>query len=296
MILRNALRLRGSLDLSKYHNINSITSSLLHRQRFDRQASTYSDDKTTHFGFKNVGEKEKKEAVLSVFHSVADSYDLMNDAMSLGIHRVWKDAFMKKLDPGPNTKLLDVAGGTGDISFRFLDYVGKEAVNKDDGASVTVFDINASMLKVGEARASELGHTKGISFVQGDAQELPFEDNTFDCYTIAFGIRNVVKIDEALKEAHRVLKPGGRFMCLEFSKVKPQELESLYDLYSFQVIPPMGKILAGDWDSYQYLVESIRKFPDQDTFAEMIREAGFSFVTYEDYTFGVAAVHSGFKL
>eukprot|EP00088_Acartia_fossae_P011461 TRINITY_DN1582_c0_g1_i12.p1 TRINITY_DN1582_c0_g1~~TRINITY_DN1582_c0_g1_i12.p1 ORF type:complete len:297 (+),score=15.94 TRINITY_DN1582_c0_g1_i12:31-921(+) len=296
MILRNALRLRGSLDLSKYHNINSITSSLLHRQRFDRQASTYSDDKTTHFGFKNVGEKEKKEAVLSVFHSVADSYDLMNDAMSLGVHRVWKDAFMKKLDPGPNTKLLDVAGGTGDISFRFLDYVGKEAVNKDDGASVTVFDINASMLKVGEARASELGHTKGISFVQGDAQELPFEDNTFDCYTIAFGIRNVVKIDEALKEAHRVLKPGGRFMCLEFSKVKPQELESLYDLYSFQVIPPMGKILAGDWDSYQYLVESIRKFPDQDTFAEMIREAGFSFVTYEDYTFGVAAVHSGFKL
>eukprot|EP00088_Acartia_fossae_P011465 TRINITY_DN1582_c0_g1_i16.p1 TRINITY_DN1582_c0_g1~~TRINITY_DN1582_c0_g1_i16.p1 ORF type:complete len:297 (+),score=20.03 TRINITY_DN1582_c0_g1_i16:31-921(+) len=296
MILRNALRLRGSLDLSKYHNINSITSSLLHQQKFVRQASTYSDDKTTHFGFKNVGEKEKKEAVLSVFHSVADSYDLMNDAMSLGIHRVWKDAFMKKLDPGPNTKLLDVAGGTGDISFRFLDYVGKEAVNKDDGASVTVFDINASMLKVGEARASELGHTKGISFVQGDAQELPFEDNTFDCYTIAFGIRNVVKIDEALKEAHRVLKPGGRFMCLEFSKVKPQELESLYDLYSFQVIPPMGKILAGDWDSYQYLVESIRKFPDQDTFAEMIREAGFSFVTYEDYTFGVAAVHSGFKL
>lgn len=140
------------------------------------------------------------------------------------------------------------------------------------------------------------GHNAGIRWLEGDAQSLPFQDNTFDCYTIAFGIRNVVRIELALQEAFRVLKPGGRFMCLEFSKVRPQELEALYDLYSFQVIPPMGKLLAGDWDSYQYLVESIRKFPDQETFAGMIKEAGFRFVTYEDLTFGVSAIHSGFKL
>lgn len=261
-----------------------------------RTNSTYSDEKITHFGFKNVDEKQKKAEVLSVFHKVADSYDLMNDAMSLGIHRVWKDLFLKRLDPGPRTKLLDVAGGTGDISFRFLDYVGQEALNRENGASVTVLDINKSMLTVGESRAQKLGYKNGISWVEGDAQELPFPDNSFDCYTVAFGIRNVVRIDLALREAYRVLKPGGRLMCLEFSKVTPQELETLYDLYSFQVIPPMGKLIAGDWDSYQYLVESIRNFPDQDTFAGMIKEAGFRFVTYENLTFGVAAIHSGFKL
>jgi len=284
------------LNARLFASFKRNTKDLEENRLIKRSTSSYSDERTTHFGYKDVGEKQKKEAVLEVFHNVADSYDLMNDAMSLGIHRVWKDYFMKKLDPGPTTKLLDVAGGTGDISFRFLDHVGKAALSREDGANVTVFDINASMLKVGEARAEKLGHIQGISFIEGDAQDLPFEDNTFDCYTIAFGIRNVVKIDLALKEAHRVLRPGGRFMCLEFSKVKPQELESLYDLYSFQVIPPMGKILAGDWDSYQYLVESIRKFPDQETFAGMIREAGFSFVKHEDLTLGVAAIHSGFKL
>jgi len=257
--------------------------------------STYSNEKQTHFGFKNLGETDKKDAVLKVFHNVADSYDLMNDAMSLGIHRLWKDHFMKTLDPGSSTKLLDVAGGTGDISFRFLDYVGKPAL-VEGGAGVTVFDINKSMLSVGEERAKKLGHTTGITWVEGDAQSLPFEDNLFDCYTIAFGIRNVVRIDLALKEAFRVLKPGGRFMCLEFSKVEPAELEALYDLYSFQVIPPMGKLLAGDWDSYQYLVESIRKFPDQKKFAGMIKDAGFRFVTFENLNFGVSAIHSGFKL
>jgi len=261
-----------------------------------RSTSTYSDEKITHFGFKNIDEKQKKLEVLSVFHKVADSYDLMNDAMSLGIHRIWKDLFLRRLDPGPRTKLLDVAGGTGDISFRFLNYVGEEALKKTDGASVTVLDINQSMLTVGQARAEKLGLNNGISWVQGDAQELPFPDNSFDCYTIAFGIRNVVRIDLALQEAFRVIKPGGRFMCLEFSKVKPQELETLYDMYSFQIIPPMGKLIAGDWDSYQYLVESIRKFPDQDTFAGLIKKAGFRFVTYENLTFGVATIHSGFKL
>lgn len=262
-----------------------------------RECSGYSSDKQTHFGFKSVGEDVKKEKVLGVFHSVADTYDLMNDAMSAGVHRVWKDYFITLLDPGPRTNLLDVAGGTGDIAFRFLDKVGKEAASpEEEGASVVVCDINNSMLQVGESRAQGLGHHSGISWVEGDAQSLPFPDCTFDCYTIAFGIRNVVRVEEALSEAYRVLKPGGRFMCLEFSKVTTPGLDSLYDFYSFQVIPPMGKVLAGDWDSYQYLVESIRQFPDQETFADMIRTAGFRFVDYENLTFGVAAIHSGFKL
>ena len=177
-----------------------------------RLCSGYSSDRQTHFGFKSVGEDVKKEKVLGVFHAVADSYDLMNDAMSCGVHRVWKDYFMTKLDPGPKTKLLDVAGGTGDISFRFLEKVGKDALSREDGASVVVCDINASMLQVGEARAQSLGHTQGISWVEGDAQKLPFPDASFDAYTIAFGIRNVVRVEEALAEAYRVLKPGGRLV------------------------------------------------------------------------------------
>jgi len=261
-----------------------------------RKCSGYSSEKQTHFGFKSVREDVKKEKVLDVFHSVADKYDLMNDAMSWGVHRVWKDYFISQLDPGPGTKLLDVAGGTGDIAFRFLDKVGRSLAEDEEGASVVVCDINNSMLQVGESRALSLGYHSGISWVEGDAQCLPFPDSSFDCYTIAFGIRNVVRVEEALSEAYRVLKPGGRFMCLEFSAVTTPGLDSLYDLYSFQVIPPMGKILTGDWDSYQYLVESIRQFPDQETFADMIRTAGFRFVDYENLTFGVAAIHSGFKL
>lgn len=261
-----------------------------------RNCSSYSSEKQTHFGFKSVREDVKKEKVLDVFHSVADKYDLMNDAMSWGVHRVWKDYFMSQLDPGPGTKLLDVAGGTGDIAFRFLDKVGRNLAEDEEGANVVVCDINKSMLQVGESRALSLGYHSGISWVEGDAQCLPFPDSSFDCYTIAFGIRNVVRVEEALSEAYRVLKPGGRFMCLEFSAVTTPGLDSLYDLYSFQVIPPMGKVLTGDWDSYQYLVESIRQFPDQETFADMIRTAGFRFVGYENLTFGVAAIHSGFKL
>lgn len=240
-----------------------------------------------------MGEEQKKDKVLSVFHNVADTYDVMNDVMSVGIHRVWKNHFMSKLDPGSSTKLLDVAGGTGDIAFRFLDHVGRDC---GGGASVVVCDINKSMLEVGEARARTLGYNSGVSWVEGDAQALPFPDNSFDCYTIAFGIRNVVRVEEALAEAYRVLRPGGRFMCLEFSKVSTPGLDALYDFYSFQVIPPLGKVIAGDWDSYQYLVESIRQFPDQETFAKMIRKAGFRFVDYENLSFGVAAIHSGFKL
>lgn len=248
-----------------------------------------------------MGEEEKRDKVLEVFHNVADKYDLMNDAMSAGVHRLWKDHFMKRLNPGPKTRLLDVAGGTGDISFRFLDYVGKDrlkAVDEEteDGASVVVYDINGSMLQVGEVRAKNLGYTRGISWKEGDAQNLPFDDNSFDAYTIAFGIRNVVRLEEALSEAYRVLKPGGRFMCLEFSKVTTPGLDILYEAYSFQVIPPLGKVLAGDWDSYQYLVESIRQFPDQETFEQLIKTAGFRCVSHENLTFGVAAIHSGFKL
>jgi len=256
-----------------------------------RQCSGYTNTKKTHFGFQTVGEEQKKEKVLSVFHNVADTYDLMNDVMSAGIHRVWKNHFMQKLDPGASTKLLDVAGGTGDIAFRFLDHVGREGE-----ASVVVCDINKSMLQVGEERAKLLGYNKGVTWVEGDGQALPFPDNSFDCYTIAFGIRNVVRIEQALAEAYRVLRPGGRFLCLEFSKVQTPGLDALYDFYSFQVIPPMGKVIAGDWDSYQYLVESIRQFPDQETFARMIRDANFRFVEYENLSCGVAAIHSGFKL
>lgn len=245
----------------------------------------YSDKRETHFGYQQVGEEQKRDKVLGVFNSVADSYDLMNDVMSAGVHRVWKDHLLRTLDPGPDTKLLDVAGGTGDIAFRFLDHVGRAQLDQE-GASVVVCDINKSMLEVGQERAEELGHTRGISWVEGDAMKLPFPDNSFDCYTIAFGMRNVVRVDEALSEAYRVLKPGGRFCCLEFSKVTTPGLDSVYDFYSFQIIPPLGKVIAGDWDSYQYLVESIRKFPSQEDYVKMIKRAGFRFVTYENLTFG----------
>lgn len=246
----------------------------------------YSSDKTTHFGFQDVTEEEKLDKVLGVFHNVADSYDAMNDAMSLGIHRLWKDYFVNAvLAPPSNLKLLDVAGGTGDIAFRVSNHLAPDG-------HVTVCDINASMLEVGKKR---LGLNQ-LSWVQGDAQDLKFDDESFDAYTIAFGIRNVVDVQKALDEAYRVLKKGGRFLCLEFGRVDNPLLSTIYDKYSFDVIPPMGKVVAGDWDSYQYLVESIRQFPPQQEFADMIQSAGFSCVRYENLTFGVAAIHSGFKL
>jgi len=267
---------------------NRYRIGISHAGILSRSCSGYSDKKQTHFGFQTVGEAEKRDKVLSVFHNVADKYDMMNDVMSAGVHRLWKDYFVNKINPSRDLKLLDVAGGTGDIAFRFLDR---------GGGSVVVCDINKSMLGVGEDRAAERGYRDNqIQWVEGDAQALSFEDNSFDCYTIAFGIRNVVKIEEALREARRVLKPGGRFLCLEFSKVTVPGLDQLYQFYSFQVIPPLGHVVAGDWDSYQYLVESIQQFPDQETFSHMIREAGFGFVKYENLTGGIAAIHSGFKL
>ncbi|MEQ5869136.1 bifunctional demethylmenaquinone methyltransferase/2-methoxy-6-polyprenyl-1,4-benzoquinol methylase UbiE [Sagittula sp. NFXS13] len=245
-------------------------------------------DKTTHFGFTEVPEAEKAGRVQGVFTSVASKYDVMNDAMSFGIHRVWKDAMMDWLAPRPGQKLLDVAGGTGDISFRFLKRAGS-------GHS-TVLDITESMLVEGRKRAEAASMADSLDWLVGDAMKLPFADNTFDVYTISFGIRNVTRPQEALNEAYRVLKPGGRLMVLEFSQIPNEMMQWAYDLYSFNIIPRMGQVIAGDRDSYQYLVESIRKFPDQETFLSMVRKAGFDNAKYRNLTMGVACLHSGWKL
>jgi len=258
---------------------------------------------TTHFGYKTVPTTEKESLVGEVFHSVAGKYDLMNDAMSLGIHRLWKDYFLDKLHPIPGTKLLDVAGGTGDIAFRFINRIKTSPmfIPKYQPSKVTVLDINASMLQVGRERAQQQGlglsptDDPAIEFIEGNAQKLPIEDCSMDAYTIAFGIRNCTSIPDVLSEAYRVLKPGGRFLCLEFSHVENSFLSSLYDFYSFNVIPPMGQLLADDFNSYQYLVESIRKFPNQKTFQQMIANAGFELVVYENLSLGVVAIHSGYK-
>lgn len=289
-------------------------------QRFHQ---TQASGKETHFGFQTVTEEEKGERVYHVFESVAKKYDIMNDSMSLGIHRLWKDWLVRHMNPTPGTQLLDVAGGTGDVAFRFINYIRaqkeKSYRNKLDnqqnpswtdisqsysqehedslmGSKAVICDINKEMLKVGKEKALQLGYSEELSWVAGDAEELPFADEKFDLYTIAFGIRNVTHIDKAIEEAYRVLKPGGRFLCLEFSQVNNPILARLYDLYSFQVIPVLGEVIAGDWKSYQYLVESIRRFPPQDEFKEMIEDAGFFKVTYHNLTSGVVAVHSGFKL
>ncbi|WP_377191469.1 bifunctional demethylmenaquinone methyltransferase/2-methoxy-6-polyprenyl-1,4-benzoquinol methylase UbiE [Ruegeria meonggei] len=245
-------------------------------------------DKTTHFGFETVREADKAGRVQGVFNSVASKYDVMNDVMSMGIHRVWKDAMMDWLAPRPGQRLLDVAGGTGDISFRFLKRAGF--------GHATVLDLTEPMLVEGRQRAEADQMSDSLNWVVGDAMALPFDDNTFDVYTISFGIRNVTRPQEALNEAFRVLKPGGRLMVLEFSQLPHDGLQKLYDLYSFNVIPRMGKLIANDYDSYQYLVESIRNFPDQDTFLEMIRAAGFENAKYRNLSLGIAALHSGWKI
>ena len=245
-------------------------------------------EKTTHFGETTVPESEKAGLVHGVFSSVASKYDIMNDVMSVGIHRVWKDAMMDWLAPRNGQRLLDVAGGTGDIAFRFL----KRAPEAD----AVVLDMTADMLENGRTRAEATEMADRLDWVVGDAMALPFEDNSFDVYTISFGIRNVTRIPDALSEAYRVLKPGGRLVVLEFSQLPNPAMQWAYDRYSYNVIPPMGQAIAGDRDSYQYLVESIRKFPDQETFAAMIRTAGFGQVKYRNLSFGIAALHSGWKL
>ncbi len=245
-------------------------------------------DKTTHFGFETVRETDKAGRVQGVFNSVASKYDVMNDVMSMGIHRVWKDAMMDWLAPRPGQRLLDVAGGTGDISFRFLKRAGH--------GHATVLDLTEPMLVEGRKRAEAEQMVDSLDWVVGDAMTLPFDDNTFDVYTISFGIRNVTRPQEALNEAYRVLKPGGRLMVLEFSQLPNDGLQKLYDLYSFNVIPRMGQLIANDRDSYQYLVESIRNFPDQDTFLQMVCQAGFGNAKYRNLSMGIAALHSGWKI
>ncbi|KAL8531780.1 hypothetical protein ACS0TY_008394 [Phlomoides rotata] len=259
----------------------------------------------TSFGFKEVREEDKSQLVGDVFTKVASNYDLMNDLMSGGMHRLWKERLVSKLNPFQGMKHLDVAGGTGDVAFRIREGINgaiirHRAMRNDllDETKIFVCDINPNMLNVGKKRAQErgLGDDKSLVWVEGDAEALKFEDNSMDGYTIAFGIRNVTHIEKALSEAHRVLKRGGRFLCLELSHVELPIFKDLYDYYSFSVIPALGDLVAGDRGSYQYLVESIRRFPSQDKFAEMIAEAGFQKVEYENLVGGVVAIHSGFKL
>jgi demethylmenaquinone methyltransferase / 2-methoxy-6-polyprenyl-1,4-benzoquinol methylase len=246
------------------------------------------DDPTTHFGFQTIDENQKAGMVHGVFSRVASKYDVMNDLMSGGVHRLWKDAMMDWLAPRPGQRLLDVAGGTGDVAFRFL--------RRAPDATATVLDMTEPMLVEGRKRAEAESLADRLDWVVGDAMALPFADASFDVYTISFGIRNVTRIPDALAEAYRVLKPGGRLMVLEFSQIPVPALQWAYDRYSFNVIPVMGQIVAGDRDSYQYLVESIRKFPDQEAFAAMIRKAGFGLVKYRNLSLGIAALHSGWKL
>ena len=246
----------------------------------------------THFGFRQVPLERKQALVDDVFHSVARRYDLMNDLMSGGLHRAWKQALVSEVSPPRNNRsfqLLDAAGGTGDIAMRVIEAGG-------EGTRATVVDANADMLQVGAARAAERGLGGAVAFIQGNAETLEFTDRTFDAYAIAFGIRNVPRIEVALAQAYRVLKPGGRFVCLEFSSVDVPGLDALYDLYSFNVIPALGRAVAGDEEAYRYLVESIRKFPKPDVFTAMIRRAGFARVCHRPITGGIVALHSGWRL
>ena len=249
------------------------------------------DERQADFGFRRVPAGDKQALVDDVFHSVAHRYDLMNDLMSFGLHRAWKDALVTALDPPKHYPfaLLDIAGGTGDIAFRSVAAGG-------DQTRVTVCDINPDMLTVGRERAAKSAHGDLITFVEGNAEALPFADRRFDAATIAFGIRNVPRIDAALREAFRVLRIGGKFLCLEFSAVDLPGLDRLYDFYSFNVIPALGRAVAGDATSYRYLVESIRRFPKPDAFAAMMRDAGFARVSCQQMSGGIVALHTGWRL
>lgn len=242
------------------------------------------------FGFQRVSSKLKHSLVRDVFSSVAGKYDLMNNVMSLGVHHLWKKE-MLKLIPAHDGSLLDVAGGTGDISKLYYQRSKQSGKNPN----VTICDFNLEMLKVGKANLINSNIISGVTFVCGNALDLPFPDSSFDCYTIAFGIRNVVDINKALSEAFRVLKPGGKFICLEFSKVQSNLLAKVYDLYSFNVIPVLGEYIANDRKSYQYLVESINKFPKQMDFLKMIEQTGFKRVGYKNLSLGITALHYGYR-
>ena len=246
-------------------------------------------DKTTHFGYKDVPTEEKQGMVADVFHSVAAKYDVMNDLMSFGVHRLWKRFTIDMSGVRPGNKVLDLAGGTGDLTKKFSKIVGPQG-------KVVLADINSSMLEVGRERLTNQGYVGNIEYVQANAQYLPFEDNTFDVITIAFGLRNVTDKDEALRSMFRVLKPGGRLLVLEFSQTKNPLLKKAYDLYSFTALPIMGKLVTNDSESYKYLAESIRMHPDQETLKGMMEEAGFNRVSYHNMTGGMVALHRGIKV
>jgi demethylmenaquinone methyltransferase / 2-methoxy-6-polyprenyl-1,4-benzoquinol methylase len=245
----------------------------------------------THFGQRTVRLDEKQGLVNDVFHRVAGRYDVMNDLMSFGLHRMWKDILVAKVRPSLTRPFahIDVAGGTGDVAMRVAAMGGPRT-------TVTVVDVNGDMLRVAKERAAKRSIGKRLTFIEGNAEALPLPDSRFDAYTIAFGLRNVPRIDDALRQAYRVLKRGGRFLCLEFSRVDAPVLDRIYDAYSFSAIPAMGKVVTGDGGAYRYLVESIRKFPPPERFADMIGEAGFGRVDFTRLSGGVVAIHSGWKL
>jgi demethylmenaquinone methyltransferase/2-methoxy-6-polyprenyl-1,4-benzoquinol methylase len=277
--------------------------------------NTSKNPESTQFGEENVTPEEKTAKVREVFDSVADQYDIMNDLMSGGVHRLWKNHLIRKIRPKAGLTYLDVAGGTGDIAFRIKETIEKKSnMRAHDGilkkaqagkpttpesskqTNITLCDLNWDMLRVGRDRAVDKGWFNEFEWVTGNAESLPIPSNSVDVYTIAFGLRNVTRIDDGLKEAFRVLKPGGRFFCLEFSHVKNPLLSKLYDGFSYKVIPHIGKAVANDRESYQYLVESIRKFPTQKTLKQRMEQAGFTKCSYENLTFGVAAIHYGIKV
>jgi demethylmenaquinone methyltransferase / 2-methoxy-6-polyprenyl-1,4-benzoquinol methylase len=247
-----------------------------------------SDNNTTHFGYKTVNSDDKQGLVAGVFHSVAAKYDLMNDLMSAGVHRIWKRFTIELSGVRPGHQVLDIAGGTGDLSAKFSKLVGPEG-------RVVLADINDSMLKVGRDKLTDLGIVGNIEYTQANAEALPFPDNTFDCITIAFGLRNVTDKDKALRSMLRVLKPGGRLLVLEFSKPQNELLSKAYDTYSFNVLPAIGKLITNDAESYRYLAESIRMHPNQETLKDMMIDAGFARCEFHNMTGGVVALHKGIK-
>ena len=258
----------------------------------DSSSADFAAD-TTHFGFRTVNAGEKAGLVRGVFDAVAPRYDLMNDLMSGGVHRLWKRELISVLAPRAGEAFLDVAGGTGDIAFRIVQEIGAEQARANP---IAVCDINAEMLGVGRNRALDRGWINEVRWSCGDAQSLPFPDMSFDAYTIAFGLRNVTDIPKALREARRVLKPGGRFFCLEFSQVAAGPLEKIYDTYSFSVLPWLGGVIAGNREAYTYLAESIRKFPNQRALTALMGEAGFHHTRFRNLTGGIAAIHSGWRI
>ncbi|KAK8152605.1 ubiE/COQ5 methyltransferase family-domain-containing protein [Phyllosticta citrichinensis] len=301
-----SLRQVNARALRAPHRCLSCTARHAQQQNASQQSSS-EKDKTTHFGFETIPEYLKESKVRGVFSSVAQSYDTMNDLMSLGIHRLWKDHFVRSMNPGTNPlqvpqakgwNILDIAGGTGDIAFRLLDHAS--TVNNDPHTRVTVADINPEMLAEGKKRSlsTPYARTGRLAFVEANAEHLDMiPDASIDLYTVAFGIRNFTDKDRALREAFRVLRPGGVFACLEFSKVNNPVFNTVYKNWSFSAIPLIGQLVAGDRDSYQYLVESIEKFPSQEEFSQMIKNAGFVVPGkgWEDLTLGISAIHKGVK-